>query len=187
MVRRKRKNPKGLLPESEAMKEYAVEIGDQKSDQVPHRKCQVSDQTFYVAQYPEGDYCIHMADRSQRGYGGDVITFLMQDGTVERVKGPFRIGGSVTIYSATRYTIADELGIDRAEFCRQAVRLTVGRGLWKTMAKDKEVVHSDEWYSLQPVRERLKPEWAGLDLAIGGREIIVYKSVDEILNASASV
>ena len=167
------------------MKSYPVCIGDQNSAQVPHRKCQVADQTFYVAQYPEGDYCIHMADRSQQGYCGDVITFLMEDGSIESVKGPFRIGGSVQIYQFTKYMIADELGIDRAEFCRQAARLTVGRGLWKTMAKDQEVVHRETTFSMQPLHERLKPEWSGLEVKIECREIGRYSSVDEILKPSA--
>lgn len=59
--------------------------------QVPHRRIDRSGGCcWYVAAMPEGDQIIHeWSPRDCGGYGGDWVTFLMEDGNLETVQGPY--------------------------------------------------------------------------------------------------
>ncbi len=76
-----------------------------KASTIPHKKFTIpipwnrecgKKATYYIAEIPHervtsgGDFQIHeKIEGNDEGYGGAVLEFLMQDGTIEKVKGPF--------------------------------------------------------------------------------------------------
>lgn len=107
--------------------------------QVPHRRIDRSGGCcWYVATMPEGDQIIHeWSPRDCGGYGGDWITFLMEDGTHETIRGP--------------YSCSDAFDHGRLESLKQygyavagpAFRIVVGRNLWCYAKGPKEVLFEE--------------------------------------------
>jgi len=76
-----------------------------KTSEIPHKKFTIpipwnkkcgKKATYYIAEIPHelimsgGDFQIHeKIEGNNEGYGGAVLEFLMEDGTIEKVKGPF--------------------------------------------------------------------------------------------------
>lgn len=135
---------------------------------VPHRKvkgrrwsCSPVEATFYYCQYPEGDYFIHCAfPGDKNGYCGDWVAFLLTDGSVDVVKGPYCETGSYD--DGASECLAQIVGDDAIRL--KANRIQVGRNLFAT--KSPEVVHEEAGWSLSDWTERLRPEWAGLEVRI---------------------
>lgn len=163
------------------MAQGAVIIGLSDSKSMPHKKCVIGINTYYVCRYPEGDYCIHRKGSSSGGYGGYDVEFLMEDGTIEVVKGPFRIGGSDQIAGTQYEAIADAIGVTHEEFCKRAVRIVVGSNLMVCSSLARKIVYEEKEFTVGEWRERLNPEWSWLEVAIWNREIGRYSTVKAAL------
>lgn len=163
------------------MSQGAVIIGKSDSRSMPHKKCVIGINTYYVCRYPEGDYCIHRKGSSSGGYGGYDVEFLMEDGAIEVVPGPFRIGGSDQIAGTQYEAIADAIGVDRQEFCKRATRIVVGSDLIFSSHPKRQIAYEETEFTIGDWRERLKPEWIGLEVCIWNREIGRYLIVEDAL------
>jgi hypothetical protein len=117
---------------------------------IPHHKIKRGADTWYVAKMPEGDYIIHEhLPRYQQGYGGSMVTFLLDDGTYETVKGPFSRAG------AFDHGALDELAKHGFKHNGQAFKLIVGTGLWPYSGGDRNVVHEEPELAVGRYKERL--------------------------------
>lgn len=146
---------------------------------VPHKKVRHSGNTYYIAQYPEGDYAIHVDYGRGGGYGDSNVGFLLEDGTIEIVRGPFSTAGLFDFGTAEK--MAEVTGIPG--IAATATRLTVGKNLrsYCTPGTNEEIVYEEEKFQLGDWRERVRPEWLGLDAKIhtrcGNRNIRLTKKV----------
>ena len=135
---------------------------------LPHRKIKQGERTYYVATFPEGDAAIHYHTlRDQHGYGESLGGFLMEDGTIEVVKGPY------TCFGAFDFGEAKALGVSTVKVSK----LTVGKNLSVYCGKPKSVVFQETEWHVGDWRDRVKPEWKGLEVAIERRGCIQYDKV----------
>jgi len=163
------------------MKTNPVMIGYQKSDEVQHQKHVIDGVIFYVAQYPEGDYSVHRSDRCKDGYGGQVVSFLLTDGSIENVKGPFSLGGSANFIGDQKRRLAEMMGVDESDL-DSATKLTIGNNLW-SYTKAKEIVFQEVGFRVGDWRRRLKDEWRGFEVKIECRHVGYLKCVSQVLNS----
>jgi hypothetical protein len=93
---------------------------------IPHKRIQHGGKVYFVGVFPEGDLAIHeWSPTYQKGYGGSLVTFLLDDGTTETVRGPFSCGD---IFDQGRSGILKNgYGITGKP---PACKITVGRNLW---------------------------------------------------------
>lgn len=129
---------------------------------VPHKRVG----SYFFAQLPAGDFAVHRHDRDyEEGYGRAWIEFLMDDGTIEQVKGPFR---EYELHlTATEEDLEKRFGI--AGLSAYATKITVGRNLGLYQSKPPEVEFSEDLFAITPWTERMLPEWEGLEVMISTR------------------
>lgn len=148
----------------------------------PHRKAVVGSVTYYFTQLAEGDYHIHKKYPGDGGgYGGDVIDFLMEDGSIDRVKGPYNCLGSYDHGDAIN--LANAVG-DPA-LALKATKLIVGRDLGIFSAATRAVLFQETEWHVGNWRERLRPEWRGNQISVVNRcgsETFSMPASDEILD-----
>lgn len=162
------------------MKTNPVMIGYQKSDEVQHQKHVIDGVIFYVAQYPEGDYSVHRSDRCKDGYGGQVVSFLLTDGSIENVKGPFSLGGSANFIGDQKHRLADMMEVDESDL-DSATKLTIGKNLW-SYGKPKDILFQEPSFLVGDWRRRLKEEWRGYEVKIECRSVGYFRDVGTVLN-----
>jgi len=142
-------------------------------DKTPHRKISMGSEIYYIARYPEGDAHIHCANpRDRNGYAGRTVRFLLEDGTVEAVKGPYC--RDIMFDFGIRKRLSEHLA--DPTILPYANRLTVGRNLsfiWRNRAE--EIIFEERGWALSSYTERLDPAWhrkqAVLHLRDGSRFI----------------
>lgn len=146
---------------------------------LPHREVKCDQGTFLMCQLPEGDWAIHELNGDGQGYGGDVIEFLMEDGSVRQEKGPYHL--SHADYEDRQYAaIQESTGINVSI---EAKRFVVGNKLSSGAYNGtRKVIHDESSFAMQPLRERMKPEWKGLEILIWGRHSGRYRKVDQIMS-----
>jgi len=135
---------------------------DLSSTKVPHKKLRFQGKTYYLAQYPEGDYCIHVDHGRGGGYGDSNVGFLLEDGTIEVVRGPFHCGGVFDMGVSEK--LAEATGI--ASIANKATRLIVGEYLESYRVEPKRIVFEEVEWQLGDWRDRVRPEWTGLTIGI---------------------
>jgi len=93
---------------------------------VPHKRIEHGGKVYFVGVFPEGDLAIHeWSPTYQEGYGGSLVTFLLDDGTFQTVRGPFSCGD---IFDNGRSNLLrDRYGIEGQP---PAFKIAVGRNLW---------------------------------------------------------
>ncbi len=151
-----------------------------KSDNTKHRKIQYGGTTYYIAIMPEGDFFWHASYAAYKdGYGGSVIDFLLEDGTIESVKGPF----SSSSFAYELHDAAKVTGFPG--IANRVTMLVAGRNIHSYSAKGKpEIVFEEKTFVLGDWGSRIKPEWAELDVTVIGRSmdrLLGPKDVQEIL------
>lgn len=146
---------------------------------IRHRVHEGLGYAYFFAKFPAGDYAIHSwRERDQAGYGGRMISFLMVDGSYRTVRGPFiHMGyfdhGIPQMLAAT---------LREPELANRATKLVVGEGLlFYNSTQKRVVVHAESDWHLGDWKQRLKPEWSGLTVAVVSRSGTSYSSVDKIL------
>lgn len=133
---------------------------------VPHKVVDCGGAIYFIARHPEGDYAIHRwSTRDQNGYGAMEVTFLLDDGSLRTVKGPYSTQGPFDFGTAER--MAQMTGI--ADIAAKAYRLAVGRNLWSYAPGPREIVFEEPQFVLGDIRPRVKAEWLGLELRIESR------------------
>lgn len=146
---------------------------------IPHKVFQYGGYTYFVARHPEGDFAIHEWGRYQEGYGGSNVDFLLDDGTIRTVKGPFSKAGCFDFGIAMK--LAELMGVP--DIAVIAHRLTVGTNL--TLAafgmSKPSIVYDEPSFSIEPFRNRLRPEWAGLEVQIHNRTGSSFGKVEDFL------
>lgn len=130
------------------------------SDKVPHEKCKIERVTYYFAKMPIGDYAIHKyCNGDNPGYDGEYVEFLMVDGTVETVRGPYHCDGCYN------YCDRDKLSefLKRPEIAEEAHRLRIGTNLWTWITGGApNVIYEEKEFTLGRWQDRFKPEWRKL-------------------------
>ena len=164
------------------MKQGPVCIGDSDSMKMPHKKYKSSRQTFYVTQYPEGDYCIHGTAGGGEGYGGYRVEFLMEDGTTEVVTGPFNV--STFLYGSEKEELAKLMGVQPDDL-NSATQLTFGRNLG-AYSKMPELIRKETEFTVGDWRDRVLPEFAGMEVAVIRRGWIAYHRTDDVLKGKVT-
>lgn len=145
----------------------------------PHKKVTIGSYTHYFAQLPAGDWMRHVHDSgNERGYCGDMVEFLLEDGTTETVKGPFQCCGSLSHDSYYLESLIDATGME--ELRTMASKITVGRRLLGLTNVGPEIVYQEDEMSIIPITDRLLPEWNGLELKIQLRGETKYSTVGEL-------
>lgn len=133
------------------------------TDTSPHRKIRSGAEVFYFTRFPEGDYAIHTWNyRDQNGYGGDVIRFLMEDGTYDEVKGPFDRKGLYDHGAAKR--LAEAAGEPELALIGSRVAARPWPENGKRWGCDFDF--GDAPFLTGDVRERVLPEWRGMQLIV---------------------
>lgn len=137
------------------------------SDNVKHRKIKCGQDVYYIARMPEGDFYWHVSyPTNKEGYGGDNIDFLLEDGTIETVKGPF--GSSSFAHNMGN----PESATGFPDIRTVATRLIVGRGLEPFDSEQKkEIVFEESTFVAGDWRDRFRPEWDGLEINVVGRSM----------------
>lgn len=131
------------------------------SDEIPHEKCRCNGYLYYFAKTPIGDYSVHAQGGDWTGYNGDEVEFLMTDGTIETVRGPWQRDGRYDYLDHEH--IANHLG--RPEIAVEATKIRVGEGLW--LLGENPIIHFEEkdWV-LGKWQERFKKEWKKLSFEV---------------------
>ncbi len=128
---------------------HGVMIGEKLTTMdVPHKRFDHSGKRYYVATYPEGDLVIHeWSPTDNQGYGGSQITFLMEDGSFETVRGPYH-GGD--IFDFGREEIAARHGITGKP---SAFRISIvsRKDFWNC-----EIYWQEPALSCEPMKPRLE-------------------------------
>ena len=153
------------------------------TSKAPHKKVKLGKDTYYITRYPEGDAHIHISRPwDQDGYGGAIVSFLLEDGTIEKVKGPYCCDGMFDFGTAAKIAKA----LNDPSINAEATRLVVGRNLdryCKVSKEPQEIVFEEKEWSLAPVRDRLRPEWKDLEIAVHIRGAIAYRTYDRLMDA----
>jgi hypothetical protein len=136
-------------PQQHGVKLY----GDLHTMNVPHKRFETGGCSYFVAIFPEGDMAIHEWNpRYQMGYGESPVTFLMEDGTFQTVKGPFSCNDAFD--GGQSKMIRERFGVDAKP---TAVRLRVGRKLCRVWGiRDREVLYEEPALSCEPLEPRLR-------------------------------
>ena len=137
---------------------------------VPHKKIVHAGVMYYIGQLPEGDYAIHKTEDG-RGYGGAEVAFMMEDCTIDVVKGPYSCRGAFDF--GTAQLMAEITGCPGITI--QATRMSVGRNLSSYDKRKADVLFEETRFMLGDWRERLRPEWRGLQVAVNRRGSINYE------------
>lgn len=149
-------------------------------DKVPHKKVSIPNKrgafnVYYISRYPEGDAHIHVSyPHDKEGYAGSTINFLMEDGSIESVEGPFCLDG---MFDHGASKMLAELLKDPS-IAKKCYRLTVGVNLSVLSAKStQEIIYQETEFNFGDLNERIKPEWEGLRAQIEGRGFTAYKHI----------
>lgn len=131
----------------------------------PHKKVKYGRETYYIARYPEGDAHIHQVKPYDRnGYGGRTIKFLLDDGTIEEVKGPYCCDGHFD------FGIAEKLAkhLNDPSLNNMVTKLTVGKDLFlgKWGGKKREVIFEEANFIMGDYRKRINPEWIDFEIEV---------------------
>lgn len=129
-----------------------VRLGDHhRTTTLPHRKFHADGHTYYVAAYPEGDLALHEAhSRDKTGYGGSIVTFLMEDGSYEDVRGPFSCNDLFD--NGRRNRLAQHLGEAAG---KQATRIVLGYHLSCCESHKRQELFSEPRLTCDPLLSRL--------------------------------
>lgn len=147
-----------------------------KTTDVPHKKIIHNGHTWMIAPLPAGDFVFHRYHfRDRNGYGGSIVDFLMDNGEIESLMGPY------VCYSPSDFGTAIEAerltGISGVLV--QASKITVGKNLGR-WTQTPEIVYSEKDWHLGDWKDRVKKEWRGLEFAITKRGSIMYPPKDDI-------
>lgn len=114
---------------------------DHTTMQIPHRRLdRPSGVRWYVATMPECDLVIHeWSPGDQGGYGGDEITFMLEDGSYETVRGPYCCSD---IFDPGGRRL-EQLAQEGFVFQGPAFRITVGRNVSWYCRGPKEVIFEE--------------------------------------------
>jgi hypothetical protein len=153
---------------------YVDGCGKETTLAIPHREVKCDRGTFLIGQLPEGDWSVHKLNGDGHGYGGDVISFLMEDGSIREFKGPY--------HTESEYeSISKAVGFDVSK--PVASRITVGKNLFSGQYNGtREVVYEETLFSIDDVKSRLQPSWRGMEVLVMGRHCGRYYKVSEILD-----
>jgi hypothetical protein len=127
--------------------------GGHTSLTLKHKRLEIGGKVYFVATFPEGDLSIHeWSPRNQHGYGDSKITFLLDDGTYETVKGPFCCNDLFNFGRAEM--LQKQFGIERKP---SACKLRIGKNLarYGLSKGPKEVDYEDHAFSCQPIDKRI--------------------------------
>lgn len=141
----------------------------------PHRHIKGMVDVYYISRYPEGDAHIHVSHtRDRDGYGGCTQRFLLEDGTVEAVIGPYCCDGMFDFGVSKMLAIL----LNDTTLTAKAYRLTVGVNLLHYSREGaKEIVYQENDFILGDPDERIKPEWEGLEVNLEGRGFISHRHI----------
>lgn len=109
--------------------------------QIPHRRLERhSGMRWYVAEMPEGDLVIHeWSPRDGGGYGCDLVTFLLDDGSYETVRGPYSCSDIFDAGGRRLKALEQEGFVVRGP----AFRIVVGRNLSCCSRGNREVLFEE--------------------------------------------
>lgn len=140
---------------------------------VPHKKLYHGMSFYYIGRLPAGDYAIHKTEDG-RGYGGSDVGILLDDCTIDVVKGPYSCAGCFDFG-----TMAEVVGIP--DIGNKAYRLQIGKNLGSYSEKTKQVVFEETEFICGDWEQRIRPEWKGLTIAIHTRNGILFRQCDDII------
>lgn len=157
---------------------------------LPHRRIDDGRRRFYVATFPEGDLAIHeWSPTDQHGYNGAAVTFLLENGDFEVVRGPYNCAGAYdhgrSLYLEQKHGMVGKL---------PACRIVVGRGLAGLMNQGQVVICQEPVMACGDFRERLRLLIGGVELPVdfdvriehrGCHSYMSAKAVRELLDAEA--
>lgn len=139
----------------------------------PHRYIKGMVDVYYISRYPEGDAHIHVSHtRDRDGYAGATRQFLLEDGSIEAVIGPYCCDGMFD-HGVSQF-LAELL--DDNTLMDKAYRLTVGVNLRHYAT---EVIYQETGFILGDPDKRIKKEWEGLEVNVEGRGFVSYKRVKD--------
>jgi hypothetical protein len=160
------------------------------TSEVPHKKISIPNKywkgkndIYYVSKYPEGDAHIHVSyPVDKNGYAGSEMDFLLEDGTIETVRGPYCLDGAFDFGESKM--LAELLNDDTLTI--KAYRLVVGKNLKGCCGSPKakeEIVYQEIDMVAGDINNRIKKEWEGLECDVYGRGVIYHR---HILNGQIS-
>jgi len=129
----------------------------------PHERFIIEGKTFYVCKYDQGDYNVHSWTSSNtNGYGGGEYSFLLENETIEKVKGPYNVYHDWRDYKL----LVEKTG--RNEFNIIAFAIVIGKNLKDYHDgygdKNAEIVYEDSKMSIEPMKSRIKLNWLIKDM-----------------------
>lgn len=140
---------------------------------LPHRKWPKDARLpFYIARLPAGDYAAHQCESDWgKGYGGATVEFLMEDGTVEKIKGPFRVG------------CPKGAGDEFPGIHHRAFKIHVFNESWNYGKKIESVYSDKEWRVGGEWQDVVPADYAGFFYGIESRGCVMYPTGDELIVA----
>lgn len=135
---------------------------------LPHKRLEIGGNVYYVATYPDGDLAIHeWSPFDRQGYGGSFVTFLLEDGSFETVRGPYH-GGD--IFDFGKEALVAKHGITGKPSASRIVIEQDG-----PYGKPKAIYWQEDRMSCEPIGPRLK---AALDRELPADRVVklVYRN-----------
>jgi len=136
-----------------------------KLSEVPHKKVSLDGCVYYISRYPEGDAHIHKSyPRDKDGYGGRIIKFLLEDGTLEKVKGPYCCDGRFNFGTVEKLA----KHFNDPSMLTEVTRLVVGKNLFLGTwgGRKRDIYFEETAFAVGDYRDRICPSWSGLELQI---------------------
>lgn len=130
-----------------------------------HKKVKYRGNTYYISRYKEGDAHIHESrPYDKQGYGGDIIKFLLEDGTIDEVRGPYCCDGLFDFGKAEK--LAKYL--DDPSLLIEVTKLIVGNNLFlgKWGGGKREVLFEETDFIPGNYKERIKSEWDNMEIQV---------------------
>lgn len=144
----------------------------------PHEIVEFDGSAFFIARLPEGDSVVHGWNPADcNGYGGAEVDFLLKNGTVKTVLGPYQMSPDFRDLIA----LADH--VRRPQLLWRARKIAIGRIVGEGLnTKLVDIIYEEDVRTVSPIVPRIFEEWSGLDIRVDTRNGgCSYSSVDDFL------
>jgi hypothetical protein len=134
---------------------HGVKLGDYTTMTLPHKRLELGGKVYFVATFPEGDLSVHeWLPSYQEGYGASRVTFLLEDGSYETVKGPFSCNDFFDHGRAKM--LKERFGLEaKPTACR--IRAGLNLSSYSCLRRGPREVHAEELaLSCDPLKPRVQ-------------------------------
>jgi hypothetical protein len=121
---------------------------------LPHKRLELGGKVYFVATFPEGDLSVHEWRPGFGGYGNSEVTFLLDDGSFQTVRGPYSCNDLFDFGRAKM--LKERFGLEaKPAACR--IRAGLNLSPYSCLRKGPQEIHAEETgLSCDPLKPRIE-------------------------------